>query len=191
MTYLCISKPTIIGPDDGLSPDRRQAIIWSNTGIPLFVPLGTNFSEFLIEIHTLSFTKIHLKMSSGKWRPFCLCLIVLKGMWLDESINKLNSNMNSYAPILANRLWWPALNNEQHDPSRYVSQIEVFGYPSGYKGSANTVAANVFPTAVRSSRSLYVAKWEQALAILPKSQVIASLEPSHIVIAFTQMTCVM
>ena len=26
----------------------------------------------LIEIHTFSFTKIHLKIWSGKWRPFCL-----------------------------------------------------------------------------------------------------------------------
>ena len=31
----------------------------------------------LIEIHTFSFQKIHLKMSSGKWRPFCLGLNVL------------------------------------------------------------------------------------------------------------------
>ena len=31
----------------------------------------------LIEIHTFSFKKIHLKMSSGKWRPFCLDLSVL------------------------------------------------------------------------------------------------------------------
>ena len=33
--------------------------------------LGTNFSEMLIEIHTFSFKKIHSKMSSGKWQPFC------------------------------------------------------------------------------------------------------------------------
>ena len=32
--------------------------------------------QILIEIHTFSFTKIHLKMSSGKWRPICLCLNV-------------------------------------------------------------------------------------------------------------------
>ena len=31
----------------------------------------------LIEIHTFSFKKIHLKMSSGKWRPLCLGLNVL------------------------------------------------------------------------------------------------------------------
>ena len=31
----------------------------------------------LIEIHTFSFKKIHLKISSGKWRPLCLGLNVL------------------------------------------------------------------------------------------------------------------
>ena len=44
----------------------------------LIVPLGTNFSEILIEIHTFSLKKMLLKMSSGKWRPFCLDLNVLK-----------------------------------------------------------------------------------------------------------------
>ena len=37
----------IIGSDNGLSPGRRQAIIWTNTGILLIRPLGTNFSEIL------------------------------------------------------------------------------------------------------------------------------------------------
>ena len=27
VTHMCVSKPTIIGSDNGLSPDRRQAII--------------------------------------------------------------------------------------------------------------------------------------------------------------------
>ena len=40
----------------------------------LIGPLGTNFNETSIEIHTFSFKKIHLKLSSGKWRPFCLGL---------------------------------------------------------------------------------------------------------------------
>ena len=77
-THICIGKLTIIGSDNGLSPGRRQAIIWTNAGILLIGPLGTNFNEILIEIHTFSFTKIHLKMSSAKWRPFCLGLNVLK-----------------------------------------------------------------------------------------------------------------
>ena len=77
MTHICVGKLTIIGSDNGLSPGRRQAIIWTNAGILLIGPLGTNFSEILIEIHIFSFKKMHLKMSSGKWRPFCLGLIVL------------------------------------------------------------------------------------------------------------------
>ena len=77
VTHLWISKLTSIASDNGLSPGRRQAIIWTNAGILLIGPLGTNFREILSEIHTFSFKKMRLKMSSGKWRPFCLGLNVL------------------------------------------------------------------------------------------------------------------
>ena len=33
--HICVSKLTIIGSDNGLSPDRRQAIIWAKAGILL------------------------------------------------------------------------------------------------------------------------------------------------------------
>ena len=78
VTHICVNKLTIIGSDNGLSPGRRQAIIWTKAGILLIGPLGTNFSEIIIEIYIFSFKKMHLKMSSGKWRPFCLGLNVLK-----------------------------------------------------------------------------------------------------------------
>ena len=43
-----------MGSDIGLSPIRRQAIIWTNAGILLIGPLETNFSEISIEsIHIL------------------------------------------------------------------------------------------------------------------------------------------
>ena len=77
MTHICVRKQTIIGSDNGLSPDRRQAIIWTNAGLLLIGPLGTNFSEILIEILTFSFKKMRLKVSSAKRRPFCLGLNVL------------------------------------------------------------------------------------------------------------------
>ena len=76
-THICVGKLTIIGSDNGLSPDWRQAIIWTNAGLLLIGPLGTNFSEILIEILTFSFKKLRLKVSSGKWLPFCLGLNVL------------------------------------------------------------------------------------------------------------------
>ena len=70
------SKLRSIGSDNGLPPGRRQAIIWTNAGILSIGPLGTNI-EILIEIHTFSFKKMHMKMSSGKWRLFCLSLGVI------------------------------------------------------------------------------------------------------------------
>ena len=79
MTHICVSDLTNIGSDNGLSPGRRQAITWTNDGILLIRTLGTNFSEILSETHSFSFWKMHLKMSSAKWRLFCLGLNELKG----------------------------------------------------------------------------------------------------------------
>ena len=75
--HICVHKPTSIGSDNGFLPGWCQAIIWTNAGILLFRTLGTIFSEILIEIHIFPFTKMHLKMSSGKWRLFCFGLNVL------------------------------------------------------------------------------------------------------------------
>ena len=88
VTHICVGKLSIIGSDNGLSPNRRQAIIWTNVGILLTGILGTNFSEISIEIYTFSFKKMHLKMSSGNWRPFCLGLNVL--IWHREVDRLLN-----------------------------------------------------------------------------------------------------
>ena len=77
VTHKCVSKLTIIGSDNGLSPGWRQAIIWINAGILLIRTSGTNFSEILSEIRAFSLKKMHLKMSTAKWRPFCLGLNVL------------------------------------------------------------------------------------------------------------------
>ena len=44
-------KLNIIVSGNGLSPGRRQAIIWTNVGILLIADLETNFSEISNEIH--------------------------------------------------------------------------------------------------------------------------------------------
>ena len=68
VTHICVDKLTIIGSDNGLSPDRRQAIIWTNAGLLSIRSLRTYFNENLI---------MHVKMSSAKWRPSCPGLNVL------------------------------------------------------------------------------------------------------------------
>ena len=77
VTHICVSKLAIIGSDNGLSPGRRQAIIWSKAGILLIGLFGTNIIEILIGIQKVSFKKMHLKMLSAKSRPFCFGLNVL------------------------------------------------------------------------------------------------------------------
>ena len=75
--HIGVSDLIIIGPDNGLLPGQRQAIIRTNAGILLIRPLRTNFSEILFEILIFSFKKMRLKVLSVKWRPFCLGLNVL------------------------------------------------------------------------------------------------------------------
>ena len=77
VTHICVSELTIIGSDNGSSPGRRPAIIWNNAGLLLIEPLGTNVSEISIGVHTFSFKKMYLNMSSVKWHPFCLGLNVI------------------------------------------------------------------------------------------------------------------
>ena len=109
VTHICVVKLTIIGSDNGLSPGRRQAIIWTNAGILLIGPLGTNFSENIIEILTLSFTKMRLKVSSAKWHPFSLGLNVLMepyGLWIWKHVCILVTTMpvDGLAPIIISEL---------------------------------------------------------------------------------------
>ena len=59
VTHIYVSKLTTIGSDNEMLLIRT---------------LGTNFSENLSEMHSFSFNKMHLKMSSAKWRLFRLCL---------------------------------------------------------------------------------------------------------------------
>ena len=80
VTHICVCYLTIIGSDNGLSPDWRQAIIWTNAGILLIGPLGASFSEIVIEIHTFSlknvFENIVWKMAAFLSRPQCVALNV-------------------------------------------------------------------------------------------------------------------
>ena len=57
-------KQTIIGLDNGLFPGRHQAIIWTNAGMMLIGPIGTNFSGILTGIQTF-FIKEKCRLWNG------------------------------------------------------------------------------------------------------------------------------
>ena len=61
--------------------------------ILLIVHSGANFSEILIGIQTFSFKKMHLKMSSAKWRPLCLGFNVLTSVrFIFQALEQLALN---------------------------------------------------------------------------------------------------
>ena len=66
VTHICVSKLTSIGSDSGLSPDRRQAIVWNNVGILLIWPLGINFSGLLFEIQYIFIQENAFE--NGSWK---------------------------------------------------------------------------------------------------------------------------
>ena len=105
---MCFTKSS----SNSRSPGRRQAIIWTSAGILLIWTLGTNFSEILSEIHAFSFKKMHLKMSSAKWRPFCLGLNVLiyrihMVSCTAQCENKWNTlPLNHHASLILKNCWW-------------------------------------------------------------------------------------
>ena len=66
-THIRVSELTIIGSDTGLSPGRRQVIIWPSAGALLIWNFGTTSMKCyskLIYFHSR-------KCISAKWRPFC------------------------------------------------------------------------------------------------------------------------
>ena len=78
VTHICVSKLSIIGSDNGLSPGRRQAIIWTSAGILLTGTLGTKFSagnlnrNLYIFIQEHAFENIVWKMATILSRSQCV-----------------------------------------------------------------------------------------------------------------------
>ena len=70
VTHICVGTNTNISSDNGLSPGRRQAIIWTNAGILSIQTLGTNFSAILSEIH--AFENVVCEIASTLSRPQCV-----------------------------------------------------------------------------------------------------------------------
>ena len=87
-THIYVGKLTIIGSDNGLSPGRRRAIIWTNAGTWLIWPLGTNFNEILYEILNIfiqenAFEDAVSEMASVLSRPQCV----------DDTYNKFTNSI--------------------------------------------------------------------------------------------------
>ena len=79
VTHVCVSKLTINGSDNGLSPSRHQAIFWNNVRILLIRQSGTNFNEILMEVMDCLSRKSVWKCRLRNGIHFCLSISVLRG----------------------------------------------------------------------------------------------------------------
>ena len=71
VTYICVSKLTIIGSDNDLMPSRQQC--WD---IVYWTLRKKKLQWILIKVYTYSFKEIHLNVV-WNWRPYYLDLIML------------------------------------------------------------------------------------------------------------------
>ena len=62
-----LTKWTITGSTNGLSPGRCKAIIWTSAGLLVIAPVRTYLSEIWIQIQQLLLRELSLKMASIKW----------------------------------------------------------------------------------------------------------------------------
>ena len=74
--YVYVNWVTI-GSDHGLLPVRHQATIWTNDGLLLIEPLGTNFSEYLNKITKIiiqenTFENVIYKITAMLSQPQCV-----------------------------------------------------------------------------------------------------------------------
>ena len=69
---------------NGWSPVQYQATICTNARLLSVGPQGTYLNEILIENQAFPFNKMHLKMSSAKWRPLGLGPNVLTAIRCDR-----------------------------------------------------------------------------------------------------------
>ena len=74
VTHIFVGTNTNIGSDNGLSPDRRQAIIWTNARILLIAPLEINF------IQKNAFQNIVCEVAAILSRPQCVNVTVPERM---------------------------------------------------------------------------------------------------------------
>ena len=133
MTHTCVGKFIINGSDNGLSPRRRQAIIWTNAGVLLIRLLKQKFSDILIAIQRFSFNIF--KIWSAKWWPFPRDLNVLI---LHQGYETLG-RAEMYA-TLCNALWcieWCAIQ-------RFHNLLESFGDSISWYLSYVTKLINMF-----------------------------------------------
>ena len=117
MTHICVSNMTIIGSDNSLSPERRQAIIWLNAGIlslcfdPWERTSGKCWSKF-IDFHSKnSFENVVCEMAVTLSWPQCAKFVPIRNRKSRHSFSMETTIVLAFADTLG-RLTIPLINHQ-------------------------------------------------------------------------------
>ena len=99
--YMSLNQTTI-GSDNGLSPVRCQAILWTHADSLSLSnePLATNLSEISMKMNMFAFKKMYFKMPCAKWWPFyhsspCVEYTMILSLKKMHCIKLFGANINS------------------------------------------------------------------------------------------------
>ena len=141
-----------------MSPGRRQVMNWTNAGILLIGPWGTNFSEILIEIH--AFENV-CKMASISSRPQWVKTQCVGVIHMRSNMQKsLKWSHNERDGVSNHRRLDCLLNNLFRRRSKKTSKLRVTGLCVG-----NSPVTGEFP-AQRASKVKNVSVWWRHHAVV-------------------------
>ena len=78
MAHICVNKLDVIGSSNGLSPVRRQAVVWINDDLLLIGPLEIIFGEIAIKITSTFIQEDAFENVVCETGLFCFGLIVFQ-----------------------------------------------------------------------------------------------------------------
>ena len=168
MHIICISKLTIIGSGNGLSPGWCQAIIWTNTGILLIWTSGTNFNEILIEIQTFSFKKMCFKnvlceMAVILSQPQCVNVLIISVVTTNFAIVWILINIAVIAPVIM----WYVCEKVLHTLCilgifrRHLSHLPIKLYQRGSPHYLRQRSSFIFQIWIGINIVLLIVSWDQ------------------------------
>ena len=128
-THIWVRKLTIIGSDNGLSPRRRQAIIWTKAGIFLIGPLWTNFGKIIIEIYICLLMHYNDVLMGAMVSQIARRTIVYSTVY--SGADQRNTKAPRHWPL------WGEFTGDRWIPAQRASNAEIFSIWWRHHGLAN------------------------------------------------------
>ena len=116
VTHICVSELTIIGSNNGLLPERHQAIIWTNAGILLIGQTSMKFQSQFKHFHSRKcIWRCRLRNGVHLSRPQCVNWCPFELLFRSQSVHDFR-----------NIVWKIKLTYDEHQGIAFLPAIWLF-----------------------------------------------------------------